>query len=50
MNRQNHWEKSSNEYRHEELIRKIEYSLKSLSTGELEALYYDMISKGYING
>ena len=34
--------------RKEELIRLIERSVKELSLGELEALYYDMYTKGYI--
>lgn len=39
----------SDERRKDELIRTIEHSVEGLSLGELEALYYDMISKGYIN-
>lgn len=37
------------ERRKDDLIRTIEHSVEGLSLGELEALYYDMISKGYIN-
>lgn len=37
------------ERRKDNLIRTIEHSVENLSLGELEALYYDMISKGYIN-
>jgi hypothetical protein len=33
----------------EELIRKIEHALSSLTLDELEALHYDMITKNYIN-
>jgi hypothetical protein len=36
------------ERRRDELIRTIEHSVESLQLAELEALYYDMISKGYI--
>ena len=39
----------SDEFRREELIRKIEHSLESLTITELEALYYDMSTKNYIN-
>ena len=39
----------SSEYRHEELIRKIEHALSGLTLEELEALHYDMITKNYIN-
>ncbi|MBQ0073303.1 MAG: hypothetical protein KBT34_03825 [Prevotella sp.] len=38
----------SDERRQDELIRVIENSVEHLSLPELEALYYDMISKGYI--
>lgn len=37
------------ERRRDDLIRIIEHSVEQLSTAELEALHYDMISKGYIN-
>ena len=39
----------SEDYKREELIRKIEHSIKNLSLQELEALYYDMSTKNYIN-
>ena len=39
----------SEEYRREELIRKIEHSVENLTLQELEALYYDMSTKNYIN-
>ena len=39
----------SEEYRREELIRKIEHSVENLTLQELEALYYDMATKNYIN-
>lgn len=39
----------SDEYRREELIRMIEHSVEKLTVQELEALYYDMITKSYIN-
>ena len=37
------------EYRREELIRIIEHSVEKLTLQELEALYYDMSTKNYIN-
>lgn len=37
-----------NDFRRDELIRTLEYSLVRLSLPELEALYYDMLTKGYI--
>ena len=40
---------TNDERRRDELIRSIERSIEELSLGELEALYYDMISKGYIH-
>lgn len=40
---------SSDEYRREELIRKIEHAVNGLTLEELEALHYDMITKNYIN-
>ena len=39
----------SEEYRREELIRKIENSVEKLTLQELESLYYDMSTKNYIN-
>ena len=36
------------ELRRDELIRLIEHILPLLSTAELEALYYDMLTKDYI--
>ena len=39
----------SDEYRREELIRVIERSVENLTLQELEALYYDMTTKNYIN-
>lgn len=37
------------EHRRDELIRKIEHSVEKLTLQELEALYYDMTTKNYIN-
>ena len=37
------------DFRREELISAIEFSLKKLTVQELEALYYDMSTKNYIN-
>ena len=39
----------SEEYRREELILVIEHSVEKLTLQELEALYYDMSTKNYIN-
>lgn len=36
------------ELRRDELIRVIEHSLALLTSAELEALYYDMLTKDYI--
>ncbi len=40
---------TSDERRRDDLIRTIEHSVEQLTLGELEALHYDMISKGYIS-
>ena len=39
----------SEEYWRDELIRKIEHAVANLTLQELEALYYDMSTKNYIN-
>jgi len=39
----------SEDFRHEELIRIIEHSVENLTLQELEALYYDMTTKNFIN-
>ena len=39
----------SDGYRRDELIRIIEHSVEKLTLAELEALYYDMSTKSYIN-
>ena len=39
----------SEEQRRDELIRLIESSVEKLTLPELEALYYDMTTKSYIN-
>ena len=39
----------SDDFRREELIRQIEHSVEKLTLQELEALYYDMSTKNYIN-
>lgn len=36
------------EVRREELVRIIEHAVEELSVEQLEALYYDMLTKGYI--
>ena len=38
----------SEDFRREELIRIIEHSVERLTLQELEALYYDMTTKSYI--
>jgi hypothetical protein len=39
---------SDDESRRDELIRTIEHSVERLTLNELEALYYDLVSKDYI--
>ena len=39
---------SDNAARRDELIRTIEHSVEHLTLAELEALYYDLVSKDYI--
>ena len=39
----------SENYRRDELIRIIEYSVEKQTLAELEALYYDMTTKSFIN-
>lgn len=39
----------TDDYRRDELIRIIEHSVEKLTLPELEALYYDMSTKNYIN-
>ena len=39
---------TSSDLRREELIRMITHSVETLSSAELEALYYDMLTKDYI--
>ena len=39
----------SEEGRRDELIRIIEHSMEKLTLAELEALYYDMTTKNFIN-
>lgn len=39
---------SDNDARRDELIRTIEHSVERLTLGELESLYYDLVSKDYI--
>ena len=41
--------RQADDYRREELIRIIEHSVEKLTLQELEALYYDMSTKNYIN-
>jgi len=40
---------SNDDYRREELIKKIERAVSNLTLEELEALHYDMTTKNYIN-
>ena len=37
-----------NDYKREELIKKIEHALGHMTLNELEALSYDMFTKGYL--
>ena len=37
------------EYRRSELVHKIEHAVEHMTLNELEALSYDMFTKGYIN-
>ena len=39
----------ADDLRRDELIRVIEHSVENLTLQELEALYYDMSTKNYIN-
>lgn len=39
----------SEEAQREELIKKIENSVKKMSLRELEALYYELSTKSYVN-
>lgn len=39
----------TDDLRRDELIRVIEHSVEKLSLPELEAVYYDMVAKGYIS-
>ena len=39
----------SEEVQHDELIKKIEETVKSMSIRELEALYYELSTKNYIS-
>lgn len=38
-----------NDYKRDELVRKIERAVESMTLKELEALSYDMFTKGYID-
>lgn len=38
----------SDDYRRDELVHLIEHSVERLKLSELEALYYDMLTKDYI--
>ena len=38
----------NDDYKRDELIRKIEYAVEHMTLSELEALSYDMFTKGYI--
>ena len=44
-----HTHSSASDYRREELIKRIEHAVSNLTLEELEALYYDMTTKCYIN-
>ena len=38
----------NDDYKRDELIRKIEHAVENMTLSELEALSYDMFTKGYI--
>ena len=38
----------NDDYKRDELIRKIEHSVEQMTLSELEALSYDMFTKGYM--
>lgn len=40
---------ATDEYRREELIKNIERALQRLSVAELEAINYDLLTKGYMD-
>ena len=42
------YDKIQDDARRAELVRIIEHSVERLSLAELEALYYDLVSKDYI--
>ena len=42
------FDKVQDDARRAELVRIIEHSVERLSLAELEALYYDLVSKDYI--
>ena len=42
------FDKIQDDARKAELVRSIEHSVERLSLAELEALYYDLVSKDYI--
>ena len=42
------FDKIQDDARRAELVRIIEHSVERLSRAELEALYYDLVSKDYI--
>lgn len=42
------FDKIENDIRRAELIRVLEHSIERLSLAELEALYYDLVTKDYI--
>lgn len=44
-----HRQADSAENKKEELVRTIERSVERLSLQELESLYYDMLTKGYVS-
>ena len=40
--------RNNEEFRREELIKNIEHALSKLSLSELEAISYDLLTKGYM--
>lgn len=47
-NRFNHNVSGGDDYRREQLIKRIESSVEKMSLGQLEAIAYDLFTKGYM--
>ena len=44
----NPYKNGNKDFKRDELIRKIEHSVEQMTLSELEALSYDMFTKGYM--